>query len=318
MSYSSSFILRIKRGDEVKTLASRIRRVLSERLVISKMSKIFNEILREWVDIPEKPKRIASLSSSVTEILVELGLIEKLVGVSYWCSPYLKGVEKPAFASVDKADYKRLEEIKPDIILTTSGIHRNLALELHSKGYNVFPLPLANNLFDIISNVLIIGTLVGRQREARELVTKLSIELETSEVDVRYEERPRVYTEIWPQKFSVTFGGLAFINDLIYVAGGYNVFSERPLAYFTAVFNEVVALNPDLMIFIFENPQEMREVDISSLLDIRAWRNVKAVKRGKIVTALQRNLPLTHSGPSFAKTVKLLHSKFKELGFFGK
>lgn len=281
------------------------------------MIKIFNEILHEWMDIPEKPKRIASLSPSVTATLVELGLIEKLVGVSYWCSPYLKGVEKPAFASVDKADYKRLEEIKPDIILTTSGIHLNLALKLHSKGYNVFPIPFPYNLFGIISNVLIIGTLVSRQREARELATKLSIELETSRADVREEERPRVYTEIWPQKFSITFGGLAFINDLIYAAGGYNVFSKKPLAFFTADFSEVVALNPDLMIFIFDNPQEMQEADILALVDKRAWSDVEAVKKGKIVRALQRNLPLTHSGPSFVKTIKLLHDKFEEFGFLG-
>lgn len=28
------------------------------------MPKIFNEILHEWVDVPEKPKRIASLPFS--------------------------------------------------------------------------------------------------------------------------------------------------------------------------------------------------------------------------------------------------------------
>jgi len=279
------------------------------------MPKIFNEILREWVDVPAKPERIASLSPSVTEILVELGLIEKLVGVSCSCSPYLKGVGKPAFASVDKADYKLLGKMKPDIILTTSGIHLNLALELHSKGYNVFPVPLPNNVFEIIGNVLIIGTLVGKQREARELATKLSVEMETSRVNVKYEERPRVYTEIWPRKFSTTFGGLAFINDLIHIAGGHNIFSEKPLTYFTADFNEVAALNPDLIIFIFENPQEVKEADIPSLVDVRGWRNVKAAKRGKIVTASQTNLPLTHPGPSFVKTIKLLRARFEELGF---
>ena len=70
------------------------------------MPQMFNEILREWVDIPERPKRIASLSPSVTEILVELGLVEKLVGVSYWCHRYLRGTKKTVFASVDVADYK--------------------------------------------------------------------------------------------------------------------------------------------------------------------------------------------------------------------
>lgn len=279
------------------------------------MPQMFNEILREWVDIPERPKRIASLSPSVTEILVELGLVEELVGVSHWCHRYLRGVKKTAFASVDEADYKCLEELKPEIILTTSGIHRDLALELHSKGYKVFPIPLANNLFGIISNVLVIGTLVGRQGDAYELAARLSTEVETAKVDVGYEKRPRVYAEIWPQKFSITFGGLAFTNDLIHAAGGYNVFSEKAQGYFKADLKEVATLNPQVMILLFDNPSEVQEVDIRSLVDTRRWSDVEAVKRGKIVTAFQDDLPLTHSGPSFIETLRLVRDKFEDLGF---
>ncbi|KXB02854.1 hypothetical protein AKJ43_00345 [candidate division MSBL1 archaeon SCGC-AAA261D19] len=279
------------------------------------MSEIFNEILHEWVDIPEDPKRIASLSPSITEILVELGRIEELVGVSCWCKPYLKGTKKPVFASVYKANYERLEEIKPDIILTTSGVHRNLALELHSKGYKVSPAPFPNNLFGIINNVLVIGTLVDRQREAYELVTKLSTELEKVRADVGYGRGPRVYTEVWPQKFSTTFGGLALTNDLIHVAGGYNVFSDKAQTYFKVDFNEVTTLDPDLIVLLFANTRRIQKIDVSSLMDNRGWGNVKAVKRDKIVTASQDDLPLTHSGPSFIKTIRLLRDKFEELGF---
>lgn len=279
------------------------------------MVKIFNELLNQWVDVPERPKRVASLSPSITATLVKLGLKKELVGATCWCRPYLEGAEPSIFASVDKVDYTRLGEIKPEIILTTSGIHSNLALELHSKGYSVFPLPLPNNIFGILSNMVLVGTVVGRQREARQLTTNLWVELESSKVDVKDEERPRVYCEMWPRRFSTTCGGLAFINDLLYAAGGCNVFSEKPLAYFTADPSEVAALNPHLMIFVFENLHEMRAVDVPSLIDRRRWSNLEAVKKGRIVTVLEKDLPLTHSGPSFVKTIKLLRIKFKELYF---
>jgi ABC-type Fe3+-hydroxamate transport system substrate-binding protein len=44
------------------------------------LPKIFNEILNQWVYLPEKPKRIVSLAPSITDTLVELGLIGKIVG----------------------------------------------------------------------------------------------------------------------------------------------------------------------------------------------------------------------------------------------
>ncbi len=279
------------------------------------MPKIFNEILNQWVCVPYKPRKIASLSPSVTDALVELGLIRKTVGVSIWCTPYLKGVKKPVLASVDKANYKLLEKLEPDIILTTSGIHLKLAKELYSKGYNVFPVQLPKNVFEIISNVLIIGTITNKQRKARELVANLTLQLEKlRNTSVKLEKKPKVYAEVWPDKFSITFGGLTFTNDFIHFAGGRNIFSEKPLDYFTADFKEVKALNPDIMIFVFENLKDMEQTNISVLIEKRGWKDVKAFKTGKIITDLQKDLPLTHSGPSFTKTVNLLRAKFEELG----
>lgn len=279
------------------------------------MSKIFNEILNQWVRVPYKPRKIVSLSPSVTDTLVELGLIEKIVGVSSWCTPYLKGVKKPVLASVDEANYELLGKLEPDIILTTSGIHLKLAKELHSKGYNVFPVQLPKNVFEIISNVLIIGTITNKQRKARELVADLTLQLEKlRNTSAKLEKRPTVYAEAWPDKFSITFGGLTFTNDFIHFAGGRNIFSEKPFDYFTADFKEVKALNPDIMIFVFENLKDMEQTNISLLIEKRGWKDVNAFKTGKIIADLQKDLPLTHSGPSFTKTVNLLCAKFEELG----
>jgi len=278
------------------------------------LPKIFNEILNQWVYLPEKPKRIVSLAPSITDTLVELGLIGKIVGVSLWCTPYLKGSRKPIIASVDKADYELLEKLKPDLILTTSGIHLKLAKELHSKGYNVFPVQLPRNVFEIVSNILLIGTITSKQRSARELVMELLFEMENLKTYTKIKKVPEVYAEVWPNKFSITFGGLAFTNDFIHLAGGHNIFSERPLDYFTADFNEVGTLNPDVIIFVFENRNEMEQTDILSLTEKRGWKKIKALKTGKMIIASEKDLPLTHSGPSFISTIKKLNVKFKELG----
>jgi ABC-type Fe3+-hydroxamate transport system substrate-binding protein len=36
--------------------------------------------------------------------------------------------------------YKRLDDLNPDIIFTTTGIQRKLSEELDSKGYRVYPV----------------------------------------------------------------------------------------------------------------------------------------------------------------------------------
>lgn len=282
------------------------------------MFKVFHEILRDYADIPEKPKRIVSLYPSITESLVQIGISEELVGVSSHCHLYVKGLKKRSVSSATEVNYKRLEEAKPDLVLTTTGIQREIAIELHSKGFPVFPIPVAWSLYGIIANVLLTGALVGREEEAQELGEKLASELEASRVQLKDKERPRVYVEIWPYKYSTTMGGLSFINDLFYAAGARNIFFEKPQAYFTADFEDVAAANPNLMFFILGSRREMKETDISSLITKRGWEGVEAVRKGRIVVTPEGDLPLTHSGPSAINTVRILSEKLREFGMLAK
>ncbi|MBN2186366.1 MAG: ABC transporter substrate-binding protein [Dehalococcoidia bacterium] len=279
------------------------------------MPKVFHEILKVCVEIPEPPKRIASLYPSVTETLVDIGIGEELVGVSSHCHFFVTGLKKKPVSSVIEVNYKLLEEMKPDLVLTTTGIQRQMAIELHSRGYQVFPIPLAFSLYGIIANVLLVGALVGKQREARQLGEQLARELETSRVQLRHEDRPRVYIEIvWPDKSSTTVGGLAFINDLISTAGGCNVFSEKPVTYFTPNFKDIAAANPDFILIVFEPPLEMKDTNIASLIKDRGWEETEAVKKDKIALTTEKDLPLTHSGPSAIKNIRLLSEKLREFG----
>ena len=283
------------------------------------MPKVFHEILRDYVDIPEKPRRIASLYPSVTETLVEIGISEELVGVSSWCHFFVTGLKKKAVSSATEVNYKRLEEVKPDLVLTTSGIQRQMATELYSKGYQVFPIPLAFSLYGIIANVLLIGALVGKQREAQQLGEKLALEIEASRVQLKYEQRPRAYIEIvWPDKSCTTIGGLTFINDLVYAAGARSIFSEKLLSYFTADFKDVAAANPNFILFILEPPLEMKETNIASLVKNREWERVEAVEKDKVALTLEKDLPLTHSGPSAINNIRLLSKKLREFGMLAK
>jgi iron complex transport system substrate-binding protein len=282
------------------------------------MFKVFHEILGDYADIPEKPKRIVSLYPSVTESLVQIGISEELVGVSSHCHLYVKGLKKMSVSSATEVNYKRLEQIRPDLVLTTTGIQREMAKALHSKGYKVFPIPVPWSLYGIVANVLLIGALVGREEEAQELGEKLAGELEASRVQLRHEQRPRVYVELWPDKYSTTMGSLSFINDLVYAAGGCNIFFEKPLAYFTADSQDVAAANPNLMLFIFGTRREMKETDIPSLITNRGWKGVDAVRKGKLVVSLEGDLPLTDSGPYGIKNVRLLSEKLREFGMLPK
>ena len=277
-------------------------------------TSFLNNFLRGRIRLPERIGRVVSLYPSITEILVNIGFLAGIVGVSSWCKFFVKEVRKiPSVASATTVNYERLKSLNPDIILVSTGFQQKIATELYQRGFNVYPVILPKSLYGIIENVMVVGLLVGRREEARKLAEKLLEELKTYSVKVNYEERPKVYVEFWPESYSVTAGRLTFVDDLIYSAGGLNLFS-KDVGFFKPDFDEVSRGKPDIMIFIFERKADA-EMGIEPLIARRGWSHIKAVKEGKILVSTEKELPLTHSGPSFTLTLKLLSEKFKELRF---
>lgn len=273
-------------------------------------ASILYDFLKGRVRVPERIERVVSLYPSITEILASVGFLENIVGVSFWCKHLIKKVKGiPSVASATKVNYERLRSLSPDLIFASTGIQQDLAIELHQRGFNVYLVPLPKSLYGILDNIMVVGSLVGRREEAGKLVEKLVDELKAYRYKGRREERPKVYVELWPDRFPTTFGRLTFIDDLIYTAGGLNIFSKA-VGFFKPDFDEVSRGDPDLMIFLSERRMDAEEV--KPLIARRGWSDVKAVREGRVWCARERELPLTHSGPSFTRALKILSEKFRE------
>jgi ABC-type Fe3+-hydroxamate transport system substrate-binding protein len=48
--------------------------------------KFFSEILGDFVDLPEEPRRIVSLAPDITDALFRLNLDDRVIGVSLYCN----------------------------------------------------------------------------------------------------------------------------------------------------------------------------------------------------------------------------------------
>jgi len=61
--------------------------------------RVFSEVMGEAVELPDKPKRIVSLSPSITETLFEMGLGDRVAGVTVYCHRPPEAMLKPRVAS---------------------------------------------------------------------------------------------------------------------------------------------------------------------------------------------------------------------------
>lgn len=271
--------------------------------------EVFNEILGVKLKVPDEPERIISLAPNITETLFMLGLEEKIVAVSYYCNKPPEAKKKPKVGSYWKADFEKILNLKPDLVLTTTGAQRETNKKLLEKGIPVYPLQLPTSIHGILENIWVIGNLTNRIDEARALIEKLEEKL-MRVLQNKPGRRVRVYWEICLGG-PITAGAPSYVDTAITLAGGENIFKDKRQNYFQPDFEEVKQRDPE--IFLYE-PQPNKEMTIEKLKEMikeRGWEEVTAIKRNNIF--ITESDFLAHYGPSLFDAVEWLNSKINEI-----
>ncbi|AEB11927.1 helical backbone metal receptor [Marinithermus hydrothermalis] len=240
------------------------------------------------LELPEDPKRIVSLAPNATETLYRLGLGARLVGRSAFCYRPEAANALPVVASYTKVRWRLLEELSPDLILTTTGIQRDLTRTLHEAGYPVFPVPLPHTPWGILENVGLLGGLTGTVEAAARLSTELA------ERYARLANRfagVRVYFE-FDFNGPISVGRGSYIDAALSHLGMVNVYGHRAEAYFVPDLEEVARLEPELVIY---EPKPVRSKAViqektRALMRQRGWVYPLVITGGD---------EIAHYGPQF-------------------
>jgi iron complex transport system substrate-binding protein len=196
------------------------------------------------------PQRIISTAPSLTEMLFALGLGDRVVGVTTYCFYPPEARRKPKIGTYLKPDLEMLLHLKPDLVVAMQH-YTDLKARLAPFGIPI--LEVSNEMLAGVSeSLLIIGRASGVEERAAEQVGALRRELEA--VRARVQSRPmrRVMFVVGRTPGTVrdlvAAGGSTFLNELIELAGGVNIFGEAGVAYPKVSIEEVLARRPEVII----------------------------------------------------------------------
>lgn len=260
--------------------------------------RVFCEALSLELNLPDKCERIVSLSPAATESLFSMGLGEKIVAVSAYCVRPEEARKKPIIGSYGSLNLDRLRSLKPDLILTTTGYQRSLAIKL-SKDFPVYALILPPSLASLISFCSEACLVAGYYEEAKKLEHDLLRRLSSIG---KSKKKMKVYVEI-DFGMPVSFGAYSYITDAISYLGHESVFEKEPKEWLEPKMDSVKEYDPDAIIY---EPKMFRDISKEELLRIfenRNWNEIKAVKEGKIFITPRPYDFLAHHGPSFINEV---------------
>ena len=135
----------------------------------------FQDQLQRSFELTSIPKRIISLVPSQTELLVDLGLEDSIVGITHFCV-HPKGLrdKKTSLGGTKKVNLRKVRDLKPDIILCNKEENtREMVTELTE----IAPVhcSVVANLDDNAELIRMYGELFDKSKEADILIQSLPI-----------------------------------------------------------------------------------------------------------------------------------------------
>ena len=235
----------------------------------------------------EPPRRIISASPSITEMLYALGLGDRVVGVTEFCHYPPEVREKPKIGSYLRPNIETVLAMQPDLVVVLRE-HGALADRLRDVGLDVFAVQ-HNDLEGIYDSLLSLGERVGVASVAEQGVGEIKQFL--AGVSAKTTSLPRrsvmfiVGRTPGTIQDLVVVGKGSFLNELIHMAGGRNVFADAPNFYPRIPREEIYARRPDVIIDMgdMSDTDDVTEEHKRSVAEL--WQQIPslpAVKEGRV------------------------------------
>jgi iron complex transport system substrate-binding protein len=172
---------------------------------------------------PPYPQRVVCLTEETTEALYLMGAADLVVGVSGFTVRPPEARKKPRVSSFLDANFDRILELKPDLVLGFSDLQADIGRELCKRGV---PVHLFNqrSVAEILQSIRVLGALVGRATEGERLAEQLQRNLTRhAEAALALPRRPRMFFEEWHEPL---ISGIRWCSELLELVGGEDVCTE--------------------------------------------------------------------------------------------
>jgi ABC-type Fe3+-hydroxamate transport system substrate-binding protein len=197
------------------------------------------------VEIPEFPQRIISLVPSQTELLHDLGLGDRVVGITKFCvHPSDWHQNKTRIGGTKILKHGVIDSLEPDLIIANKEENTREDVELLSTKYPVWVSDV-NDLTSALQMIRQVGKIVHAKNKSEELAERIAASFDL----LVPTERLRTVYLIWRKPF-MAVGRNTFIDDMLTRCGFDNVIDlDR---YPEVREADLLHLDPELILFSSE------------------------------------------------------------------
>ncbi len=257
-------------------------------------------------DQPGHYHRVIGLSPSIVEIIYQLGLSDRLVGVSRFCHYPPEAQQKTVVGGYVDLDYEAVLGLEPDCVVLLEE-QKTLATKLNAMGIHTIILDHASTR-GVMGSISILGRAFGKEPLANQIVRAMNDRVSALTQKARStENRPRILVCIerdtnsaFPDRV-IAAGNKGVHQEYIDMVHGINAY-QGPVAYPLLSREKLIHLDPDIIIdLIREDVWEEKGRD-TLLRQWQAYGELRAVKNKRLVFLHEHKHMIP--GPRFIDTLE--------------
>jgi iron complex transport system substrate-binding protein len=212
--------------------------------------RLFALLFAAIFGVAAPPQRIVSTTPSITELLYALGLGDRVVGVTRFCRYPPEAQQKPKIGDYINPNLEAIAALRPDLVIIQTN-----PVRLAEKLASVRLLSVEvnqENIEAIYNSIRVIGEATETGPRAAALID--SIRKGLDEIRMRAVSLPRTRMMFVvgrsPNRLDglIVAGRASYLNEVIDLAGGQNVFRDAVAAYPAVSLEQVIARRPEIII----------------------------------------------------------------------
>lgn len=237
------------------------------------------DVYNQTVSITQPPQRVVSLVPGITDMLLALGLGDRLAGVTMYDQVPSQAGEPVVVGGFFSPPVQAIAGCQPDCLFVAD-IHQEVQQHFKNSGLPVLHLK-AQSVPDIFANLRLLGEMFQRQDQAEALCRQIQAQLDVVQNKVSRipaDRKLRVVRLMSNREMRLP-GDDSFQNDFIRQAGGIPPVLGKNGPVVPITLEEWQKFDPQV---IFACGHEWRT--FHQLVHQPGWRDVEAVRQGRLLT----------------------------------
>lgn len=221
--------------------------------------------------------KIVALAPHIVEMLYDIGAGNQIIGTVEYADHPEAAKNIPRIGGYYGMQIEKLLALNPDVVIAWQSGNKQTDIEQIQRLGLKLVLSQPDKVADVAKELRMLGELTGHQKKAEQVAQAYENKLTQLRSENANKTPIKLFYQLWSEPM-MTVNKNTWINQLINICQGENVFAKNPTDYPQISIENVIVAQPELMVI----PDEKSKTP-QPKINWQKWPEIPAVKHNRFI-----------------------------------